>query len=83
MDCQSRSIWKYTLKEHNYKPDNPKVKFSGWYNVHNSHEQGENVNSWELYPDSGIKFTGRGMGRGGESLTIELENRYQKPGVLS
>lgn len=76
-------FWKYTLKEHNYKPDNPKVKFSGWYNVHNSHEQGENVNSWELYPDSGIKFTGRGMGRGGESLTIELENRYQKPGVLT
>ena len=23
------------------------------------------------------------MGRGGESLTIELENRYQKPGVLT
>ncbi|WP_461809886.1 Cna B-type domain-containing protein [Faecalimonas sp.] len=76
-------FWKYTLKEHNYKPSDPKVKFSGWYNVYNSHEQGENVNSWEEYPESGIKFTGRGMGRGGESLTIELENRYQKPGVLT
>ena len=77
------SFWKYTLKEYNYKPDDPNVTFSGWYNVHNSHEQGENVNSWELYPESGIKFTGRGIGRGGETLTIELENRYQKPGVLT
>lgn len=52
--------------------------------MHNSHEAGENVNTWELYPEnSGIKFTGRGMGRGGESLTIELENRYQRPGVLT
>ena len=77
-------FWKYTLKEHNYKPNDSKVKFSGWYNVHNSHEQGENVNTWELYPEnSGIKFTGRGMGRGGEALTIELENRYQRPGVLT
>lgn len=76
-------FWKYTLKEHNYKPGDPAVQFSGWYNVHNSHEQGENINSWEWYPESGIKFTGRGMGRGGESLTIELENRYQKPGVLT
>ena len=77
-------FWKYTLKEHNYKPKDSKVNFSGWYNIYNSHEQGENVNTWELYPEnSGIKFTGRGMGRGGESLTIELENRYQKPGVLT
>lgn len=76
-------FWKYTLKEYNYEPKNQTVQFSGWYNVHNSHESGENVNTWELYPESGIKFTGRGMGRGGESLTIELENRYQKPGVLT
>lgn len=77
-------FWKYTLREHNFKPDDPQVKFSGWYNVHNSHEAGENVNTWELYPEnSGIKFTGRGMGRGGEALTIELENRYQRPGVLT
>lgn len=76
-------FWKYTLKEYNYKSNSPEVQFSGWYNVHNSHEQGENVNSWEVYPESGVKFTGRGMGRGGESLTIELENRYQKPGVLT
>ena len=77
------SFWKYTLKEYNYKPENPDVKFSGWYNVSNSHEQGENVKSWELYPESGIKFTGRGIGRGGETLTIELENRYQQDGILT
>lgn len=59
------------------------MKFSGWYNVRNSHEQGDNVNSWEAYPESGIKFTGRGIGRGGETLTIELENRYQKEGILT
>ena len=76
-------FWKYTLKEYNYQPSQPNVQFSGWYNVHNSHEAGENVNTWELYPESGIKFTGRGLGRGGESLTIELENRYQEPGVLT
>ncbi|MGI6017745.1 MAG: SpaA isopeptide-forming pilin-related protein [Marvinbryantia sp.] len=76
-------FWKYTLKEHNYKPTDQNVQFSGWYNVHNSHESGENVNTWEWYPESGVKFTGRGMGRGGESLTVELENRYQKQGVLT
>lgn len=76
-------FWKYTLKEYNYQPTDSTVQFSGWYNVHNSHEAGENVNTWELYPENGIKFTGRGMGRGGESLTIELENRYQKPGMLT
>lgn len=67
----------------NYKPKDPKVKFSGWYNVRNSHEQGDNVYSWELYPESGVKFTGRGIGRGGETLTIELENRYQEEGILT
>ena len=77
------SFWKYTLKEYNYKPKSTDVKFSGWYNVRNSHEQGDNVNSWEAYPESGIKFTGRGIGRGGETLTIELENRYQKEGILT
>lgn len=77
------SFWKYTLKEYNYKPKDSNVKFSGWYNVRNSHEQGDNVNSWEAYPESGIKFTGRGIGRGGETLTIELENRYQKEGILT
>lgn len=77
------SFWKYTLKEYNYKPESTDVKFSGWYNVRNSHEQGDNVNSWEAYPESGIKFTGRGIGRGGETLTIELENRYQKEGILT
>ena len=44
------SFWKYTLKEYNYKPKDSNVKFSGWYNVRNSHEQGDNVNSWEAYP---------------------------------
>ncbi|WP_270376579.1 SpaA isopeptide-forming pilin-related protein [Mediterraneibacter faecis] len=77
------SFWKYTLKEYNYKPKDSNVKFSGWYNVRNSHEQGDNVNSWEAYPESGIQFTGRGIGRGGETLTIELENRYQKEGILT
>ena len=77
------AFWKYTLKEYNYKPKDPKVKFSGWYNVRNSHEQGDNVYSWELYPESGVKFTGRGIGRGGETLTIELENRYQEEGILT
>ena len=77
------SFWKYTLKEYNYKPKDSNVKFSGWYNVRNSHEEGDNVNSWEAYPESGIKFTGRGIGRGGETLTIELENRYQKEGILT
>lgn len=55
------SFWKYTLKEYNYKPKDSNVKFSGWYNVRNSHEEGDNVNSWEAYPESGIKFTGRGI----------------------
>ena len=32
------SFWKYTLKEYNYKPKSEAVKFSGWYNVRNSHE---------------------------------------------
>ena len=77
------SFWKYTLKEYNYKPKDSNVKFSGWYNVRNSHEQGDNVNSWEAYPESGIQFTGRGIGRSGETLTIELENRYQKEGILT
>lgn len=69
------SFWKYTLKEYNYKPKDSNVKFSGWYNVRNSHEQGDNVNSWEAYPESGIQFTGRGIGRGGETLT----DREMKP----
>lgn len=76
-------FWKYTLKEENYQLSQSEIQFSGWYNVHNSHQSGENVNTWELYPESGIKFTGRGIGRGGEMLTIELENRYQKPGILT
>ena len=82
-NVKADSFWRYTLKEYNYKPKNEDVKFSGWYNVRNSHEQGDNVNSWEIYPESGIKFTGRGIGRGGETLTIELENRYQKEGILT
>ena len=72
------SFWKYTLKEYNYKPKDLNVKFSGWYNVRNFHEQGDNVNSWEAYPESGIKFTGRGIGRGGETLTIELRTVIRK-----
>lgn len=73
------SFAKYILTEENYIPDRdvcPGITTTPLYNLYNAMYEHENVTTWNPYPNTGIKFTGRGVQPGGGLLTIDLDNNY-------